>query len=250
VLRLVRAEFLKLRTTQVWFWLLLGALALSALVAIGSLASTNGVRTEVDVRDLFANANGALISVFVLGVLGVTTEYRHQTITPTMLATPSRWAVVSAKLITYALVGIAYSVLCIGLQLAIAVPWLSSKGIDYSLTDPLIRRALLGLLAIFALFAVIGLGVGALLRNQIVAVTVGLIFLLVLQNLIGAIPKVKNAWPYTPAGGITGMLYTGGAARFNDIQAFGVPGSVTVLLVWAAVPAAIGAAFSMSRDIT
>src|SRR5919198_3771837 len=229
MIRLVHAEFVKLRTTQVWFWLLLGALALSALVAIGSLASSAGVRSESDVPDLFANANGALISVFILGVLGITTEFRHQTITPTVLATPSRWAVVSAKMISYAVVGVIYSLLCIALQLAIALPWLSAKDIDFSLRDADLRRALFGLPVVFLLFAIVGIGAGTLLRNQIVAITVGLIFLLVVQNIVGAIPHVKQAWPYTPAGGVTGILYTGDAARFNDVQAFGAAGSVAVL---------------------
>jgi hypothetical protein len=250
VTRLVHAEFVKLRTTQVWFWLLLGALALSGLVAIGSLASSAGVRSESDVPDLFADANGALISVFILGVLGVTTEFRHQTITPTVLATPSRSAVVAAKLISYAVAGVSYSALCEALQLTIALPWLSAKDIDFSLDDADLRRALLGLPVVFLLFALVGIGTGALVRNQIVAVTVGLIFLLVVQNVIGAIPKVKQAWPYTPAGGVTGILYAGDSARYNGVQAFGAAGSVAVLLAWALVPAIIGASISMNRDIT
>src|SRR5919198_228962 len=218
MIRLVHAEFVKLRTTQVWFWMLLGALGLSALVAIGSLASTGGVTTEDDVPDLFANANGALISVLVLGVLGVTTEFRYQTITPTVLATPSRWILVSAKLITYALVGLAYSLLCIGLQLAIALPWLSAKHIDFSLDDPDLRRALIGLPLVFALFAIVGIGTGALMRNQIVAVTVSLIFLLVVQNLIGVIPGVKRIYPYTPAGAVTSILYGQDEASPGGVQ--------------------------------
>ena len=48
MIRLVRAEFVKVRTTQVWFWLLLTVLALSALVVIASLASSDGVRTATD----------------------------------------------------------------------------------------------------------------------------------------------------------------------------------------------------------
>jgi ABC-2 type transport system permease protein len=105
MLRLVRAEFLKLRTTQVWFWLLLADIAIGAAVAIGSLAPADAIKAPKDVPYLFATSNGALITAFVLGVLGVTTEFRYQTITPTVLQTPSRWAVVAAKMITYATVG-------------------------------------------------------------------------------------------------------------------------------------------------
>jgi ABC-2 type transport system permease protein len=250
MVRLIRAEFLKLRTTQVWFWLLLAALAISALVAIGGLAPADAIRTSADVADLFGNANGASMVVFVLGVLGVTTEFRYETITPTVLATPSRWAVVTAKMISYALVGAGYAVLCIGLQIAIAVPWLSSKHVDFSLSDPDVRHAILGVLLIHTLFALIGIGVGALLRNQIVAVTLGVIFLVVLENIILAIPGIKHAWPYTPSGATTAIIYTHGDTEANGVHILGAGGGVLVLLLWAFVPAVLGAGITMNRDIT
>ena len=54
MIRLVRAEFLKLRTTQVWFWLLLGTIAVGALLAVASIAPHDGIRHERKVPDLFA----------------------------------------------------------------------------------------------------------------------------------------------------------------------------------------------------
>ena len=96
MIRLVRAELLKLRTTQVWFWLLLASLAVSVLAAVAGLASDE-VRKPADVATIFANANGGLAVAFILGILGITTEFRHQTFTSAVLATPSRWAIVSAE---------------------------------------------------------------------------------------------------------------------------------------------------------
>jgi ABC-2 type transport system permease protein len=246
----VWAEYVKLRTTQVWFWLLLAAVLLSALVTVGTLAPSDGVQTTDDVPKLFANANGALLTTFVLGVLGVTTEYRYQTITPTVLGTPSRMAVVQAKLLTYALVGLIYSAACLAVQLAIAIPWLSTKDVAFRLSDPDLRRALLGLPLVFMLFAIIGIGTGALIRNQIVAITSGLIFLLVVQNLIAVIPGAKRSYPYTPAGAVTSILFPPEDATIGDVQLLGPLGGVLVLLGWALVPALIGAAYSMNRDIT
>jgi ABC-2 type transport system permease protein len=187
--------------------------------------------------------------VFVLGVLGITTEFRYQTITPTVLTTPSRWALVTAKLITYALVGAVYALLCIALQIAITAPWLSAKNIDFSLSDPAIRHAILGIFLVHTLFALVGIGIGALLRNQIVAVTVGVIFLLVLENIIVAIPGVKHAWPYTPSGATTAILYTHGQNEANGVHILSTVGGVIVLLLWAFVPAVLGAGITMNRDI-
>ena len=92
MITLVRAEFRKLLTTQVWFWLLLATVAISALLIVAQLAPADSdVRSSVDVANMFASSSRPNVLVFVLGVLGVTTEFRYQTITPTVLTTPSRW---------------------------------------------------------------------------------------------------------------------------------------------------------------
>jgi hypothetical protein len=247
--RLVRAEFLKLRTTQVWFWLLLADVAVGALIVIGSLAS-NAVKNANDVPDIFATANGALLFVVVLGILGVTTEYRYQTITPTLLATPSRWTLVTAKFVTYALVGFTYAVACLAVQLAIAVPWLSAKNITFDLGSSDLQQTIISLPAVSVLFAIIGVGIGALIRNQVLALTLSLVFLLVIQNLVAAIPGVLHLWNYLPAGATTAILYPHNRTGPGGIVQTSAATGFFVLLLWAVIPAALGAAVSMNRDIT
>jgi ABC-type transport system involved in multi-copper enzyme maturation permease subunit len=251
MIRLVHAEFLKVRTTQVWFWLLLGVVAVSALLIVGQLAPSDGVQTASDVPDMFASSSTAYIVVFTLGVLGVTTEFRYQTITATLLITPSRWAVITAKMITYAVLGVLYALVGVVTQLIVAVPWLSAKGIDVDYGSSDVVHAIVGVFAVVALFGIVGLGVGALLRNQIVAVVVGIIFLLVLQNILLVIPGVKHVWPYTPNGASQAILHTTGSTEITDgIHLLSATGGVVVLLLWAFVPAILGAAITMNRDIT
>lgn len=250
MIRLVQAEFLKLRTTQVWFWMLFAAVAISALLVIAPIAS-NDVHNGQDVAGMFGSASLAYVVLFVLGVLGVTTEFRYQTITPTVLQTPSRWAIVTAKMIAYALVGVVYAAVCVLIQLAIAVPWLSAKNVDYSLGSDGIPHAVAGVFVVLALFGIVGLGIGALVRNQIVAVSVGVIFLLVLENIFVAIPGVKHVYPYLPEGAIRAIAdVTARDTDVNGVQLLTVSGGVIVLLLWAFVPAIVGAAYSMNRDIT
>ena len=74
MIQLVRAELLKLRTTQVWIWMLLLAIAVGVLAVVATLASKD-VKSAADVPLLFANANGAIVTAFILGVLGITTEF-------------------------------------------------------------------------------------------------------------------------------------------------------------------------------
>ncbi|MCU1658797.1 MAG: conserved rane protein of unknown function [Pseudonocardiales bacterium] len=250
MVRLIHAEFIKLRTTQVWFWLLLASVAVSSLIVVAAYASRDGVQSAQDVADVFGSASTSDIAVFILGILGVTTEFRYQTITPTVLATPSRWALVTAKMITYGLVGAVYSAICVLVQIAIAVPWISAKGLHISLGTGHIPHSLIGVFVVVALYGVVGLGIGALLKNQIVAVSIGLLFLLVLENILLAIPKVKYAYAYTPAGASSAILTTNPTDSFNGVTLLSTAGGVLVLLAWAIIPAIIGASITMNRDIT
>jgi ABC-2 type transport system permease protein len=248
VIRLIHAEFVKLRTTQVWLWLLLAALALAALLTIGPIASGD-IENSGDLADLFSGAATSYLPVFVLGALGVTTEYRHQTITPTVLATPARSALITAKMITYLLVGAAYAALCVLVQLAISVPWLSAKDIDVTLASNHVPRALFSVFAVVVLFGIVGIGVGALVKNQIVAVTAGIIVIQIVNPFLAAIPKVRTVFPYTPFGGLSALLNSGERAG-DGFTLLTHWGGAVVLALWAFIPAAIGAAFSMNRDIT
>jgi len=248
--RLIRAEFLKFRSTQVWFWLLLGAIAVAVLVVVGNLAPSDGVRDADGVRDMFASSGLAYIVVFVLGVLGITTEFRYLTITGTVLATPSRWALVTAKLITYAVIGAVYAAACLLAQLAVAVPWLNAKNVEWSLSGNDMPTTLLGVFVVVALFGIVGLGIGALIRNQIVAVSVGVVFLLVLENILLAIPGVKHAYPFMPGGAARALLINGHDRSANGVTLLSPLAGVVVLLLWAFVPAFVGARVTLTRDIT
>jgi hypothetical protein len=252
MIRLVRAEFLKLRTTQVWFWLLLATIAVGALLAVAQLASHDGIHSEAKVPDLFAGfaSTPAYVIPFTLGALGVTTEFRYQTITPTVLQTPSRWAIVTAKMITYAVVGVVYSIVALLAETIVGVPWLNARNIPVHWGNGEVQHAIFGTFAVLALFGIVGLGIGALLRNQIVAIVVGIVFLVVIENILLAIPGVKHAWPYTPNGATQAILYTHGSNHVNGVHLLPTGGGVIVLLLWAFVPAILGAAFSMNRDIT
>jgi len=253
MIRLIHAEFVKVRTTQVWFWLLLATIVVSGLLVVAQVAPSDGIRHPDEVPDLFAAfaATPAYLLVFVLGVLGVTTEFRYQTITPTLLQTPSRWALVTAKMITYAILGALYALVALVVEAVVGVPWLSSK---YSLHvhwgNSEVQRAIWGTFAIIALFGIIGLGIGALLKNQVVAVVVGILFLAVLENVLVAIPVVKHVFPYTPNGAVQAVLTTHGSRTVNGIDLLSAGGGIVVLLLWAFIPAILGAAVTLNRDIT
>jgi ABC-2 type transport system permease protein len=251
MIRLIRAEYRKLRSTQVWFWMLLVCIGLTSLFVIAQIANSSNQGLHDNARDILISATGGLtyVPLFILGILAVTTEYRYQTITPTVLATPSRWAIITAKFITYALIGAAYSAVCVVVELAIALPWYATRGVDLQVSSNI--SALLAAFLVLALFALVGVGFGALIKNQIVAVSVGVAFLLIIDRLLIAIPGVRNVFPYTLDGAVSSIVIkSGGDRTVNGVHLLHAGGGIAVLIAWALVTAAIGAGITMNRDIT
>src|SRR5262245_13213937 len=189
MIRLVQGEVRKLFTTLLWLWMLLGSFALTAIfmsVTLG-LDGAEGnpnppLATDVGQRNLFGIAGAASVFVLILGIIAITGEFRHQTVTPTFLNTPHRGRVVISKLVTYVLVGLGYGIAVVLLAIAIALPWLSAKDIDVSLTGNGIPGTLVGVIAGLGLYALLGVGVGALIRNQIAAVVGAVVYLVIVEG--------------------------------------------------------------------
>ena len=123
MIRLVRAEWTKLFTTRVWIGLLLGACVMvggfAALLTAFAGNAESGLPAVGDPafeQVALAQATNASVLFLILGIIGMTQEYRHRTATPTFLTTPRRWKVVVAKLVAYALVAVPFAlVLLVGL---------------------------------------------------------------------------------------------------------------------------------------
>jgi ABC-2 type transport system permease protein len=179
--RLVHAELLKLRTTRTARVLLaLAAAGTAALVAVVLLLAGRPGQPalgEDALRQLLlVPAQPLTVAALVLGILGMAGELRHGTATPTFLVTPGRGRVLAAKLAAAALTGLAMALASSAAVLAVGLPWLRARGIDVALADPGAAARAAGLAAAVALFAVLGTGLAALLRNQVAALVVGLLW--------------------------------------------------------------------------
>lgn len=130
--RLVRAELQKVLTTRMVWGLLAGCLLFVTLnvVATVLVAGQPGAPTldqPGGVRNVFAGAASGTVFVLVLGILGVTTEHRHMTITSALLVTPQRTRLVAAKLLTFLLLGALFAIAAAGLTAALAYPLPAAK---------------------------------------------------------------------------------------------------------------------------
>jgi ABC-2 type transport system permease protein len=253
VLRLIAAEFRKLLSTRLWLWLLLASLALTALYTSLAIAYaedadtiTFPLSTPQGQRTLFAVGQGAGTLAAVLGAIGLTGEFRHRTATATFLATPRRGRVVLAKLATYSITGVGYGVACIALTIAIALPWLADKGLDVSLTGNGIPRTLAGVVAAVAVFGLLGVGIGALVRDQIATVAGLLVYLFVAEPIVTRVPALASWTIYLPGAAATGLTQV----ALTDQDFLSPWQGALVLAGYAIAFAAAGILLAVRRDVT
>jgi ABC-2 type transport system permease protein len=238
---LVSAEFLKLRTTRTAY----GFLAAIVLLTLGVVAANSAnvdLRTKEDLEEALSGAGIAAALLLVLGIVATTGEHRHGTITSSLLASPDRRRLVGAKVIAYLLTGALLGIAAVLATFAVAVPWLSARDAPLDLLD---AGDYLGLfvegVAVSALSGAVGVGIGAIVRNQVAAVVGTLIYLFVLEPVIGVISSDVAA--YTLGGSQSALT----AAPVEDALDPLVGG--LVLAAWALGLALAGAELEERRDV-
>ncbi|MGH3321159.1 MAG: ABC transporter permease [Streptosporangiaceae bacterium] len=242
---LVRAELLKIRTTRMVWGLLAGTLALCTLGVFSTVfsAGTNPAVHMTDaqlIHSVYGSAAAGSIFVLVLGILGMAGEYRHQTITQAFLLAPRRERVVAAKLLAYAILGVVFALAAVALTIVLALPVLAANGYPATLADYDIPLVLLGSAVATAIYAVVGVGVGALIRNQIAAILISLAWLFIAENLITAFVPELGKW--LPGGAQQAVTYA-----YNPMLAGG-----NLLPAWAGglLLVGYGLAFALAASLT
>ena len=253
MMNLIRSEVLKIRSTQVWFWMLLLAAAFTTLGSIGQVVTAindhdNG--DPVDYYAVFTQSAGAGIALLVLGLLGLTTEFRHKTITPTLLATPNRWQLLAGKAASYVVFAIGYSLICVVLNFAIAIIWLSSVDVPVEFGHGVpggVAKAFVTLV----LTGIFGLGLGAVIRNQAAAMVLGIVYFFILDPVLNYTPGIRKGYAYTPAGGVKAFLAHGDIDNMpGDVHLLAPAAGLLLFLAWSLALLVIGGRLTLSRDIS
>ena len=147
----------------------------------------------------FLNTASTLVplALLVFGILGMTGEYRHGTITYSYLVTPRRWQVMVMKLAVYAAVGMVLMLLAVGLVYATIGIGGVIRGVEIDASGGATAGDYARQIVVAGLITAFGVALGALVRLQAVTVAVTLIWALIAEPLVAALkPTVGNWLPF------------------------------------------------------
>jgi ABC-type transport system involved in multi-copper enzyme maturation permease subunit len=242
---LLRAELIKLRTTRTFIALSGVAVATSALIA--GLTALLSEPTEQSVLfDVFASDTSSLF-IMILAIIGITGEWRHRTISGALLAAPDRIRFLLAKTLAFTAAGVLLSVsISVGVAI-LAYTILEARDLPVPETGEVLgligRNALVA-----ALLGALGVGVGAVVRNQVASVVAVLVLGFAIEPaLLAFAPEVARFGPVSalPMGladipesslGLDGELLTPWSAAL-------------AMLAWVGAAVAAGAVLLRRRDV-
>jgi ABC-2 type transport system permease protein len=246
---LVRSELLKVRTTRGWWAYLI---VIVALVGIGTAAEVgsrsederSGLDFQLTLVDLVGIAS---LLAIILGITIVTAEFRHGTITPTLLVTPGRERVLAGKAVAGVLIAVFFAVLAFAVVIAVAWIWVSIDGGDLQFADSdVAERASTTLLGV-VLWLLMGVAIGSVVHSQVAALVGTLVWLFLVETLLLGLLSlldVEGVGEYLPFHALDGADGSGGDNLLDYGPAF------AVTLGWIAVLGGAGIWRTHRRDIT
>jgi hypothetical protein len=264
--QLVKSEWRKVTTTKMAWILALVALVFAAintvtltLVSSGVIPGTPQTQTanllmEPDyIITLLAQAGSAATFALILGIIGMTSEYRHMTVTSSFLSTPRRGRVLAVKMALYGVLGAAIAVLAMVTVVVVLIVTLTILGEEHApITASMIGTVFVGALVGLTLYAVLGVSLGALIRSQVAAIIIALIWVMLVEAILGLLLPSVGKW--LPGGALNAAMdvslrsdASGGFAQADRLPSWG---GALMLLAYAVVFAVIASRTTLRRDIT
>ncbi|MCT9930285.1 ABC transporter permease [Planotetraspora sp. A-T 1434] len=257
---LVKAELQKLFTTRLWWIMLLVMLVLVGVnlgLFIGFAGVSQNGAPALPERDTVewarmawsAGADGNVFAM-ILGVVMMTAEYRYQTITGTFLTTPRRGRVIVAKLVGGLLVGLLFGLGALVFEAVVVIPTVLISGGEFSPAAWHIPQTGLGIIATFALYALFGIGLGTLVRNQVAGIVGAVVWSYVIERILVAIPALQPVGRWLPGGAAQSLLSIDVDTGLGRPELLPAWGGALVLAGYAVIFALVASATTVRRDIT
>lgn len=244
--RLLRAELIKLRTTRTFYALAGAAIGISLVITI-LVASLEEPTKDSVVTDVFQN-DASTLFIMILAIVGITGEWRHRTITSSLLAAPDRIRFLAAKTLAFAAAGALLSIaisISIGIVGYAILEFRNLPTPDLGeLVEQFARNA-----GVAALLGAFGVGVGSLVRNQPTAIVAILILAFVVDPLLGNLAPAVDR--YSPVGALPSAIQglNPDDVGTPDVDFLAVMPAIAAMLAWIGVLFAAGGALLRARDV-
>jgi ABC-2 type transport system permease protein len=259
----VRAELRRITTTKLWwitliciFVLSAGYAALPAVVAL--LQSKTGVVSSpfTDpgiIRSIYNGGNVlSRILAMVLGIVAIGSEYRYRTLAWNYLATPRRVRMVLGKAGALLIFGVIYGIASVVAGMLVAIPFVLANGGSFLLDQPEIWRSIILGVCSIALWTLIGMGLGILIKSMPVALLAGVILGFLVEPIVSVVFFLKR-WDQLlnvmPSGATNAMLEITSPVLFAAQQPTPWWLAGMVLAAWCLLPALAGVMTAVRRDL-
>jgi ABC-2 type transport system permease protein len=252
MLGLLVAELRKMLSTAAWWALLVPAGLIALLVTLITAEAAGLAFTPSLAQSLALGSFSAKFAV-VLGLVCATSESRHRTLATSYLTAPGRLQLLVAKVLVAGVLGAGYGLFSsvFGL-LGMVFGGGQVSGGEFGSVLQVSAVALL----VFALWAVLGVGLGTLVNNQLAAIVGVLVYLLLVEQIISGLASLSNLGridDYLPGGSAsTSLTGLAGSEPFGGgFGGFGLPWWLALLIFfgYALVAVLAGAAVAQRRDI-
>lgn len=256
MIALIRSEVRKAFSTKLLLALVISAFGFVLLsVVLGvyltpsppGAEDTNALLDPANVNNIIASTGSASVFILLLGIMAMTSEYRNQTITSTFLASPHRSRVIIAKMITYSLFALILTIalwVTVMIVASILLSTVESAPLDFAVALEILGGALLGLV----IYAILGVAIGSLITNQVVAVVGALVWIFVVEALLTVFVDSLGKW--LPGGALNTILQASNTSGFGGTDVLSVPAAAAVLIGYTIIVAIPAAVVTSRRDIT
>jgi hypothetical protein len=203
-MNLLRAEAIKLRSVRAT-WTMLGIGLLVEGLFAGLYVGLVNLDDVGPIREVQTGTGMLMVLVLVLGVLMITNEFRHGTASTTFLVTPKRYPVLAAKLGAALGLGLLAGLAYVAVNAGLALPLFAEREGNLPATGDIVA-VYAGVVASMALLAAFGLGIGAIVRNQVGAIIAALAFFFIVSTLPELLPgDIGEYFPAQAVGSLHGL---------------------------------------------
>jgi ABC-2 type transport system permease protein len=256
---LLISEWTKLRSVRSTVWTLIAfvvvTVGLTVLISLAINGAWTGPHSSDRDATVIADPVGAILglslalgqlTICVLGVMVITTEYSTGVIRASLLAVPRRLPMLAAKAVVFAVLIAVLAEIIVIASFFVGTAILHSH-ISVALGDPGVTRSVLGAGLYLIVLGLFALGVGGIIRHTAggVSAVIGIVLVLPIIGALlpsGTVYDHINAYLPTNAGQLIAHVHRDSGDLLGPWQGFGVLG------LYAAVALVVAGILLKRRD--